>query len=68
MVDQDPKAVPDADAEVLAALLRLAVKDYGIDAVQEEFGKMDFRPSAAPNYGVPFGARITQIKKAAGLE
>lgn len=68
MVDQDPKAVPDADAEVLAALLRLAVKDYGIDAVLEEFGKMDVRHSAAPNYGVPFGARISQIKKKAGLE
>lgn len=67
MVDQDPKAVPDADAEVLAALLRLAVKDYGIAAVHEELGKMDVRPSAAPNYGTPFGARITQIKKAAGL-
>jgi hypothetical protein len=68
MVDQDPKAVPDADAEVLAALLRLAVKSSGRQAVQEEIARIPNDPSASPNYSVPFGARITQIKKAAGLE
>lgn len=68
MVDQDPAAVPDADAAMLAALLKLAVKASSKLAVQEELVKIEHDLVAKPGYSIPFGQRIAQIKGLAGLE
>lgn len=68
MVNQDPKAIPDADAAIIAALLRLAVKNYGKLAVQDELLKIKIDSLGDRNYSDPFGNRISQIKQLAGLE
>lgn len=68
MVNQDPNAVPDADAAILAALLRLAAKSHGGVVVQGELLKIKTELIGDQKYWVPFGQRISQIKKLAGLE
>lgn len=68
MVNQDQKAIPDADAAVIAALLRLAVKNYGKLAVQEELLEIKIDLLGDRNYWDPFGKRISQIKQLADLE
>lgn len=68
MFDDNSKAVIDADAQVLATLLRLAVKSEGKLVVQEELSKIRHDLAGDPNYWVPFGKRIAQITGAAGLD
>ncbi len=68
MFDDDPKAASDADALILAALLRLAVKSEGKLAVQDELGKIRLDLLTDRKYADPFWARIRQIKEAASLE
>lgn len=68
MVDQGPTAVPDADAAMIAALLRLAVQASSKLAVQEELFKIKHDLLAKPEYSIPFEQRIAQIKSLAGLE
>lgn len=68
MIGEDPKAVQDADAAIIAALLRLAVKSYGKLAVQDELLKIEIDLLGDRNYSDPFGNRISQVKQLAGLE
>ncbi len=68
MTHEDPKAAQDADAEILAALLRLACHQHGKLAVQLELGKMKHDLQADQSYSVPFSRRLRHIKKLANLE
>lgn len=68
MTHEDPKAAQDADAEILAALLRLACHQHGKLAVQLELGKMKHDLQADQSYSVPFSRRLRNIKKLANLE
>lgn len=68
MVNENPTATTDADAAILAALIRLAIQASDKFTVQTELGKIKHDLLAKPEYSIPFGQRITQIKNLAGLE
>lgn len=65
---EDPKGAQDADAEILAALLRLACHQHGKLAVQMELGKIKHNPQTEQSYSIPFSRRMRHIKKLADLE
>lgn len=68
MVNEDPTATADADAAILAALIRLAIQASDKLTVQMELGKIKHDLLAKPEYSIPFGHRITQVKGLAELE
>lgn len=69
MKEESLKAVQDADAEVLAVLIRLAMNHHSKLAIQEEFSKAHQSVSITTHqdYSIPFGKRLTEIQRRAGL-
>ena len=68
MINQKPTATADADAAILAALIRLAIQVSDKSAVQMELGKIKHDLLDKPEYSIPFGHRIRQVKDLAGLD